>query len=398
MLMTAAVVLGLAVSDAVMAEAEPVERNRVLIVIDPGHTAGANDGAAVAGFSEGTWSYEYSLVEKQILEKFGFAVMITREEYENPGLYLRGQMAVINSGRYDAVVFMSNHSDACGADGNVNASGVSAITSAFLSEDNTELINNLLNAVAAEMNQKTGVTDVRDIQTRLNAKGEDYYGVLRGCVSGATSAAQAKNGPVQYAFILEHGFHTNYKECSYLNDKNNWISLATAKARVFVDFFDGKQKNTDDKTKADGENEQPVVNNESFWGQVAIVGDTLNLRNAPTSDNSSIITELVNGTRVKVLESRANQRYGDVWYKVDVSGTVGYVHSTWIAPDTVVGVASATCFTRVYADKGSTPLQMWPMLGPGNMVNVQAIEGGWCRISVARNYVGYVRTEDLKLQ
>lgn len=86
---------------------------------------------------------------------------------------------------------MSNHTNSYGDTQNPNASGVSAITSAYLSEKNTQLINTVMKAVADEMNQVTGVTDVKGIEVCQNFNGEDYYGVIRGSVSGARSLREA---------------------------------------------------------------------------------------------------------------------------------------------------------------------------------------------------------------
>ena len=58
-----------------------------------------------------------------------------------------------------------------------------------------------------------------------------------GAVSGAVSEAQAGKGPIQYAFIVEHGFHDHPKECTFLTKSNNLKKIAEAKARVIAEHF-----------------------------------------------------------------------------------------------------------------------------------------------------------------
>lgn len=187
------VVVALLIVGMIVTMKKPVvafSQGGILVVIDPGHSSGYNQGC-VSGYTEGDWSMEQALEDKAALEACGFSVILTRDREGNPGLYERGQMAVQNSAGYDAVVFMSNHTNAYGDTQNPNASGVSAITSAYLSEKNTQLINTVMKAVADEMNQVTGVTDVKGIEVCQNFNGEDYYGVIRGSVSGARSLREA---------------------------------------------------------------------------------------------------------------------------------------------------------------------------------------------------------------
>lgn len=376
-------IVGMWQSPCIAQAAQP----NVLIVIDPGHYAYYNQGC-VSGYYEGNWSVVQSGYEKAALEAYGFDVIITRTASENPGLYERGQMAVKNSSGYSAVVFMSNHTNAYGTY-NPDASGVSAITSKYLSSSNTALINHVMEAVAAEMNKTTGNTYVRGIETRLLDNGTDWYGVIRGSVSGSTSAAQAAAGPVQYSFILEHGFHTNVKECTYLSNNANLKALAAAKAKAFAEFF-GFISSQDTITS--------VPENQCWNATVSVrEGDTLNMRTSPSSDNSNVVMQLGNGNRVTVLGEAVNSKWNDLWYYVDAAGKKGFVHSTYLVPDNILGAATSKSYTGVYADKGTTPLQAWPKLGPGNRVVVFTKDEKWYRVQIAGKYVGYVLASELVL-
>lgn len=366
------------------------EQSDVLVVIDPGHSAYCNQGC-VPGYYEGNQMITLSLYEKSALESYGFDVILTRTASENPGLYERGQMAVRNSAGYSAVVFMSNHTNAYGTY-NPAACGVSAYTSPYLSESNRVLIKQLLDAVADEMYKTTGNTYVRGIDTRLLENGTDYHGVIRGSLSSATSSAQAATGPVQYSFLLEHGFHTNVQECTCLSSDANLKALAEAKAKVFAEFFSLTSDNSRSTSNT-------VTENQCWNATVSSVpaGDVLNMRSEPNSDTSNVVMQLGNGNRVTVLGEAANSKYGDVWFFVQAGRQKGYVHSTYLVPDNILGAATSKSYTYVYADKGGRILQAWSQLGPGNRVVVYSQEGNWYRVQIAGKYVGYVLASELEL-
>lgn len=372
-------------------------QSKILVVIDPGHTAYYNAGC-VSGYYEGNWAMQQALYEKAALEAYGFDVIITRDANGNPGLYDRGQIAVKNSAGYSAVVFMSNHTNAYGAY-NPDASGVSAITSKYLSSSNTALIHKVMNAVAAEMNKTTGNTYVRGIETRLLDDGTDWYGVIRGSVSGSTSAAQAAAGPVQYSFILEHGFHTNVKECTYLSSDANIKSLAAAKAKAFAEFFGLIPSSGSISSGSTSSSTTTTVTENQCWNATVSVAedDPLNMRSAANSDSSNVVMQLGNGNRVTVLGEAVNAKYGDLWFYVLAGSQKGFVHSTYLVPDYILGAATSKSYTGVYADKGTTPLLAWPQLGPGNRVVVYSKEGDWYRVQIAGKYVGYVLASQLVL-
>ena len=203
---------------------------KILVVLDPGHKPGYNKGA-VSGYYEGDKMYTLSEYEKKALESYGIDVILTRARDKDMELYARGQVAVKKAKGYDVVVFISNHSNAC----NGKAVGVVVYRSLYLPKSE-DLGKKLAEAVVKVMKPTTEVTYSRGVATRQGNKG-DYYGVIRGAVSGVKSIADAVKGPVDYAFIVEHGFHDNVKECTFLNSNANLKKIAEAESKVIADYF-----------------------------------------------------------------------------------------------------------------------------------------------------------------
>lgn len=204
---------------------------KILVVLDPGHYPNYNKGAS-PGYYEGNKMYDFTEYERDALKSYGIDVIITRKRDKDMDLYARGQVAVKNGKGYDEVIFISNHSNGF----NGSAYGVVAYRSAHLPESTT-LGQKLIDAIVGVMKPITGITYSRGVKTRLNSSNSDYYGVLRGSVSGAKSVKQAENVPVKYSFIIEHGFHDNVKECEFLNNNANLKKMAEAEAKVIADYF-----------------------------------------------------------------------------------------------------------------------------------------------------------------
>ena len=213
------------------------DKKKLLVVIDPGHTGNTYNAGAVKGYYESKAVYDLSLYEKAALEKRGIDVILTRDRNQNPGLYERGQMAVKKGRGYANVVFESNHSNAF----NGKAYGVTIIRSAHL-PSSEKLANRMIDAIVKVMKPSTGITYNRGVTTKTQSNGADWYGVIRGAVSGEVSQKQAQNGPVHYDYIVEHGFHDNQKECQFLSKQENLKAIAEAKAAVIADYFGIRDK------------------------------------------------------------------------------------------------------------------------------------------------------------
>ena len=265
------------------------DKKKLLVVIDPGHTGNTYNAGAVKGYYESKAVYDLSLYEKAALEKRGIDVILTRERNQDPGLYERGQMAVKKGHGYANVVFESNHSNAF----NGKAYGVTIIRSAHL-PSSEKLANRMIDAIVKVMKPSTGITYNRGVTTKTQSNGADWYGVIRGAVSGEVSQKQAQNGPVHYDYIVEHGFHDNQKECQFLSKQENLKATAEAKAAVIADYFgisdkgqSGNQGSQGGQHEQGTDTDSPVQNKKTPY-LVRIRTDTLNIRKLSTVHSAAV--------------------------------------------------------------------------------------------------------------
>ena len=311
------------------------DKKKLLVVIDPGHTGNTYNAGAVKGYYESKAVYDLSLYEKAALEKRGIDVILTRERNQDPGLYERGQMAVKKGRGYANVVFESNYSNAF----NGKAYGVNVIRSAHLPASE-KLADRMIDAIVKVMKPSTGVTYNRGVTTKIQSNGADWYGVIRGAVSGEVLQKQAQNGPVHYDYIVEHGFHDNQKECQFLSKQENLKAIAEAKAAVIADYFGIRDKGqSGNQGSQGGQHEQgtdtdsPVQNKKTPY-LVRIRTDTLNIRKLPTVHSAAVgftgkgtftITEeatgVVNASGDKSRWGRL--RSGKGWICLDYAEKVG---------------------------------------------------------------------------
>ena len=274
------------------------DKKKLLVVIDPGHTDNTYNAGAVKGYYESKAVYDLSLYEKAALEKRGIDVILTRERNQNPGLYERGQMAVKKGRGYANVVFESNHSNAF----NGKAYGVTIIRSAHL-PSSEKLADRMIDAIVKVMKPSTGITYNRGVTTKTQSNGADWYGVIRGAVSGATTQGKAQNGPVRYDYIVEHGFHDNQKECRFLSKQENLKAIAEAKAAVIADYFgisdkgqsvnQGSQSDKNNQNSQNSQNKQSTDTDSSTQNKktsylVRVSIDNLNIRQSPTIHSAAV--------------------------------------------------------------------------------------------------------------
>lgn len=208
----------------------------ITVVIDPGHYTGYNKGVT-AGYYEGNAVFKLAQYLKEELQSDTDQIKVAMTKNtmaENPGVFARGQFAVNNG----ATVFLSLHSNAVrDTEKYEKAYGVSVYRSLFL-PDSEDLGKKLADAIVEVMAQVTGVTYSRGVLTRRSdTTGRDYYGVIRGAVNNAETAAQASAGVVKHAFIIEHGFHTNSRECDFLAVDDNLKKIAKAEADTIKEHF-----------------------------------------------------------------------------------------------------------------------------------------------------------------
>lgn len=206
----------------------------VIICIDPGHGKNYNPGAN-SRYYEGNRMFDLGHLLKKELEKYdGIKVIITRNTVEDdPSLSARGKMAVNGGAR----LFISLHSDAFN-DETVNR--VSVFRSIKL-PGSEELGKKLMNAITGLINTDVHIT-ASGVLTKKGSNG-DYYGVIRNSCYGS----------VKESFIVEHGFHTNYKLSTWMMDDDNLLKLAKVEAAVIAEYY-GCFKVTNSKTSTVTEN------------------------------------------------------------------------------------------------------------------------------------------------
>ena len=202
-----------------------MNKNRGIIVLDPGHGQFGNKHTTRDGFYEGTQNYILASFLKAELEAIGFDVRMTRERVEDDmGLVERGAMA----GNLGAVMFLSIHSNAPGGNPGeeryAKIRGAETFYSVSDCEGNAPIARDLTDAVVRTMQ-----TENRGIKTRRYPDNEsvDYYGVLR---SAAASGCKR-------AFLIEHGFHTNPEDSAFLQNSECLAKLAKAEAEVIDRWF-----------------------------------------------------------------------------------------------------------------------------------------------------------------
>ena len=185
------------------------------ICLDPGHYGKYNSGI-IKGYYESEMNLKLAYKLKAALERYGAEVFLTRTGTEDLSLYSRGQVAAKNN----CDVFFSIHSNARSGDNSHR--GVVVYYSIFQPEHKA-LMEELGRAVAKAMGSI--------FQAALTRKGNngnwDYNTVIKSAVDGG----------VPMAFLLEHGYHTNYEDCAALMKDEVLEKIAEAEAKILAEHF-----------------------------------------------------------------------------------------------------------------------------------------------------------------
>lgn len=200
------------------------------ITLDPGHVQGANVGVT-AGYREGTNMFYLAQELKSALEQYdGVQVFMTRQKLpDNPSLDARGKMAANNG----SSVFISLHSD---ASGNQKTRGVTVVrslkrpNSVALGKALADAVDSVLSCGKSPYKPNDGGVWTRAYPGYTSL---DYYGVIRSAVTGAN---------VQYAYLIEHSFHTNPTDCTALDGSAVRFRIAKAEAEAIAKYFGLKKK------------------------------------------------------------------------------------------------------------------------------------------------------------
>lgn len=230
---------------------------KLSIVLDPGHGKGDNAGI-VRGYYEGTAMFTLAGYLKSELEKYkDIEVHVTRNAVTDcPTLSERGKSV----DKYDAELFISLHTNSASE----SVSGVETFRS-IKRPESEDLAKKLNKAVIDVMNPVTGNSHNRGVKTRKGDNG-DYYGVIRNSVL---------YNVCKYSYIIEHGFHSNKKECEFLHSNENLKKIAVAEAKAVAEYF-GKSK------------KEPKVTYRVPYERKVTASDGLNIRQKTDSDSTKI--------------------------------------------------------------------------------------------------------------
>lgn len=185
-----------------------------VVVIDPGHYGKYNSGVC-DNYHEGNAMLVLGEYLGEELTRRGAEIRFTRSTNdENPSVEERGLMAE------GADLFISLHSD---ASEDLSLRGVTSYYSVrrpmsmpFAIDIGTAVSDVMNNGFLGAVARQSQVTP-----------GTDYLGVLRAAVSTG----------VLYAFLIEHGFHTNMEDCLMLSDNKVLWMIAEAEANVIARYL-----------------------------------------------------------------------------------------------------------------------------------------------------------------
>lgn len=194
------------------------------ICIDAGYYGKYNRSPVVSEYYESDMAWKLHMMQKEILESYGFEVILTRSnQATDRGLYDRGYAAK------GCVLFISDHSNACGTE-SVDYPVV------YRGYDNIGNCDELALKLAKVIASTMGTAQAGRTATRKGSSGGEYYGVLRG----------ARAAGLSDYYIIEHSFHTNTKMTKWLLNDSNLRKLAEAECKVIAEHY-GITKQSDDK-------------------------------------------------------------------------------------------------------------------------------------------------------
>lgn len=261
------------------------------IILDPGHVKGYNRGA-VSGYYEGTAMYHYAYLLADKLRAAGVEVGVTRTKItDNPSLTARGKQAK------GADMLVSLHSNAASS---ASANGVTVFYSIKRGGDKVHAAA-LSEGLAGLIN---GGTRDRGANTRKGSGDWDYYTVIQ--------AAVAAGCP--HVFLIEHGFHSNKKECTWLMQPANMEAMATLECGLLCDILGVKASG--------GTAQEPASMGQKM---VNTPGDTLNVRDEANAKGTKL-GELAHGSDVEVYGLADNG-----WALIQQGSLRGWVNGKYLA-------------------------------------------------------------------
>lgn len=195
-----------------------------IVCLDAGHYGKYNRSPVVPEYYESDMNWKLHLLLKTELEKYGIQVKTTRaDKAKDLGLEARGKAAK------DCDLFASLHSNAA------DKESTDYVVAMYQVDDNCGEMDEQSEAVALQLANCVAEVMGADPMTWATKSSadrdgdgykDDYYGVLRGAHSVGTTGV-----------IIEHGFHTNAAQATWLLDDKNLQRLAVAEAATIAEWF-----------------------------------------------------------------------------------------------------------------------------------------------------------------
>lgn len=177
----------------------------MLVIIDPGHGGWDPGGGSNNLWLEKDKNLQISLYQKRRFDELGIPATLTRTSDET--LSPAARIARINSLIVDDTLVISNHINSGGGKG-------AEVIYSIRDQPTWGLM------IAAEI-EKTG-QNIRNVYTRRNSLGNDYYFVIRQTPNAET-------------IIVEYGFADNADDTQRL--AYNWAALAEAVVRGTANYL-----------------------------------------------------------------------------------------------------------------------------------------------------------------
>lgn len=192
------------------------------ICLDPGHYGDNYNPGVAAGYVESNFTWQYYLLMKERLERYGVEVIGTRaSKAEDMGLQTRGKCSE------GCDLFISIHSNATGGEQpkpEINA----VFTHWSVRSGGKEIAEAIGNRLTELFRAEWGKCQDPIMYAQESEKhpGYDYFGVLKGAASVGTPG-----------IIVEHSFHTNPAYCEWAMTPGNLEKMADVEVGIIAEYY-----------------------------------------------------------------------------------------------------------------------------------------------------------------
>lgn len=192
------------------------------ICLDPGHYGDNYNPGVAAGYVESNFTWQYFLLMKERLERYGVEVIGTRAtKAEDMALQARGKCSK------DCDLFISIHSNATG--GEQPKPEINAVFTHWSVRSGGKGIAEAIGYKLTEFfREEWGECQDAIMYSQESTKhpGYDYFGVLKGAASVGTPG-----------IIVEHSFHTNPTYCEWAMAPGNIERMADVEVGVIAEYY-----------------------------------------------------------------------------------------------------------------------------------------------------------------